>query len=250
MATEASRPRLAKLPTPTGTEELGPRPLHMLSVVEMVVEELRRAIVTGSLAAGAPIQISDLATALGVSHIPVREALRRLEGDGLVELSRGRAGRVAPLSAGDLDDVFHHLQLLEVDAIGRATGHFSDDHERVVRRAWAALRVGPGDDSRSLSVRHAQLHQLLVAPACSAWDWRILAMTWLAAARYMFLTLEDSIRRGPTAFYEAHGELVEAVCDGTSAGAMAAARSHLADDAAQAHAALEAAGVVSPTRHR
>src|SRR5919206_2910505 len=84
----------------------GPRPVAQKSVVELVIDEVRRSILEGSLPPGAPVSIADLSSRLEVSHIPVREALRRLEGEGLIELRRSRSAVVASMTAEDLDHVF------------------------------------------------------------------------------------------------------------------------------------------------
>ena len=53
------------------------------SAVDLVTAEIRRAVLTGALPPGEQFSIRELARQLGVSHIPIREALRRLEGPGL-----------------------------------------------------------------------------------------------------------------------------------------------------------------------
>ena len=58
-------------------------------------DSLRRAIVSGGLAPGAPLVIDDLAATFGLSAMPVREAVKRLVADGLVEELPRRAHRVA-----------------------------------------------------------------------------------------------------------------------------------------------------------
>ena len=58
------------------------RPIESRSVVEQVMLELRRSILSGALAPGRELSLRELAEMLGVSIIPVREALRSLEGEG------------------------------------------------------------------------------------------------------------------------------------------------------------------------
>ena len=68
------------------------------SAVDLVTSEIRRAVLTGALPAGEQFSIRDLAAQLGVSHIPIREALRRLESQGLIVLRQARSASVAPLT--------------------------------------------------------------------------------------------------------------------------------------------------------
>jgi DNA-binding GntR family transcriptional regulator len=78
-----------------------------MSVVDLVSDNVRRSILDGSLppeASGSDLRAQR--TVRRWSH-PVREALRRIEGEGLAELRRSRSAVVAPLSATDLQEVFH-----------------------------------------------------------------------------------------------------------------------------------------------
>ena len=71
-------------------------------IVEQVMTELRRSVLSGALAPGRDLSLRELAEMLQVSIIPVREALRSLESGDLVVTRRGRSARVAPLDLGEL----------------------------------------------------------------------------------------------------------------------------------------------------
>jgi DNA-binding GntR family transcriptional regulator len=77
-------------------------------------ERLRDAIVSGLLAPGDPIVIDDLAATFGLSTMPVREAVKRLVADGLVEELPRRAHRVAPLTRKSALDVLEVMETLMV----------------------------------------------------------------------------------------------------------------------------------------
>ncbi len=90
-------------PTPVSSP---PRRLVRQSLADGVADELRRALIAGELADGAPIPEVHVATRLGVSRGPVREALIELERDGVVEFdSRGRS-LVRPLTEEDFEEIF------------------------------------------------------------------------------------------------------------------------------------------------
>lgn len=74
---------------------------------------IRTQILLGERAGGEWLREGDLATALGVSRTPVREALRRLTAEGLVQHERNRGVRVATWSARDLDEIFSLRSVLE-----------------------------------------------------------------------------------------------------------------------------------------
>jgi DNA-binding GntR family transcriptional regulator len=189
----------------------GPRPVAQKSVVELVIDEVRRSILEGALPPGAPVSIAELSSRLQVSHIPVREALRRLEGEGLIELRRSRSAVVASLSPDDLRHVFHLRALLEADLMARAVKEYTDEDIEKLEAAYDALKRRPDDSAEDLSARHTQFHHLLYAPAASDWDWRLYDILWQAGERYMYLILGSTILDGsPTLFREVHTALLEA----------------------------------------
>src|SRR5213078_931718 len=70
-----------------------------------IAEGLRAAILSGALAAGTQIRQEHVAAEYGISHIPVREALRRLEAEGLVTIHANRGAFVSRLDAVDARDI-------------------------------------------------------------------------------------------------------------------------------------------------
>lgn len=99
---------------------------------EAVLAELRRMISTGELAPGTPIRQDALAEQLDVSRVPVREALKILEGEGQVTYAAHRGYSVAELSADDLAEAYRLRELLEGEAIRTAVKRITDaDLERI-----------------------------------------------------------------------------------------------------------------------
>ena len=97
------------------------------SAVDLVTAEIRRAVLTGALPPGEQFSIRELARQLGVSHIPIREALRRLEGQGLVILTQARSATVAPLSAADLTAIYRLRLRIEPELAGRSAALATPD---------------------------------------------------------------------------------------------------------------------------
>ncbi len=128
----------------------------------MVAADLRQAILSSELAAGTQLRQDHLAADYGVSHIPVREAMRRLEAEGLVTYTPRRGVFVARLSgpeAWELTEMRLALEGLAVRlSVARAT---AGDFEA------AAEALGAGDRSASLDDRSAMnwaFHRALYAP--------------------------------------------------------------------------------------
>src|ERR1700742_5133073 len=99
------------------------------TLAEKAFETLHQAIMAGRLAPGLRLPIEDLAAALEMSPMPIREALRRLDSAGLVENIPHRGARVTELTVDDLAEVYEARVALEVLAIRRAAERFSDADE-------------------------------------------------------------------------------------------------------------------------
>jgi len=87
---------------------------------EIAYRAIRRAILTGEFRSGDPLQEAKLATRIGVSRTPVRQALGRLAAEGLVELERYRRGQVAHFSEKRVTEIFRLRGMFEGHAAGRA----------------------------------------------------------------------------------------------------------------------------------
>jgi len=161
-----------------------------LSAVDLVTAEIRRAVLTGALPPGEHFSIRELARQLGVSHIPIREALRRLEGQGLVVLSRARSAAVAPLSADDLAAIYRLRLRIEPDVARRATALGTPAWITELRQA---LEESRHEDPDRAWQGHYDFHERLVAPAASSWDIRLLHTLWTAAERYTLLVFDPIV---------------------------------------------------------
>ncbi len=117
----------------------------MARAAEEAQAALRAAILGGEIEPGARLGEVELAEQLGVSRTPVREALRRLAADGLVEVLPNRGARVAQWTPEDLDEIYELRALLESHGAARAAvridaaevavlGKLCDDMDACVRR--------------------------------------------------------------------------------------------------------------------
>src|ERR1700760_4374599 len=96
------------------------------TLAEKAYESLHAAIITGQLRPGARLPIEELAEHLEMSPMPIREAVRRLDGAGLVEDVPHRGARVTELSVTDLAEVYEVRLSLETLAMRRAAARFTD----------------------------------------------------------------------------------------------------------------------------
>src|SRR5260370_31155344 len=79
---------------------------QMSRAADVAYRHIRHAIITGALRSGEKLQEAKLATRIGVSRTPVRQALHRLGGEGLVVLERYRESTVARFTGPDLPQIF------------------------------------------------------------------------------------------------------------------------------------------------
>jgi len=162
----------------------GVRPIASESMTDRVATELRRSILSGALAPGQTFSLREIAGMLEVSFIPVREALRNLESEGLIVTRPGRSARVAPLDADDLQAIYRLRRVLEPDLARRSCLQLSDaELDRL-----SAQAAEFGDEQQSMDAiyeDHHAFHLALFAPVATAWDIRILSTLWRAGERYI-----------------------------------------------------------------
>ncbi len=130
---------------------------------EQIYAELRDWILGGILAPGERLHDMALAEQLGVSRTPVREALRRLEDEGLIQTAPNRWTRVAPLDLADAVNLYPIIWNLEQLALDLAIDALDDseleDMERANRRLAAALDA---EDANAATTADSEFHQIFI----------------------------------------------------------------------------------------
>jgi DNA-binding GntR family transcriptional regulator len=186
------------------------RPIAHQSLVDRVTDQLHRAVLNGDIQPGSVVSIVDLCEQFDVSHIPVREALRRLESQGLVSLRPGRSALVASLSAGDLADIYRLRRLIEGDLVIRAMATMTDERLALAQEAldeYAEIEQEPA----TLAAAHHAFHAAILGGATGPADRRVLELLWHAADRYLHLLIGD-LDRAPDstdARTEQHRQLLD-----------------------------------------
>jgi DNA-binding GntR family transcriptional regulator len=113
------------------------------TIGEMVYTVLREGITTGALAPGEWLRQESLATAIGVSRIPVRTALLQLESEGLVTFHPHRGARVRTLSAAQIDEIYRLRDLLESHALRLSMARMTPARLARMRELAAKLDAEP-----------------------------------------------------------------------------------------------------------
>lgn len=139
------------------------RAVHRASLHEQVVEKLRLIISRGDLAAGERINEAALSEALGVSRTPMREAVKLLASEGILELLPGRGARVKRFSAEELHDIFEVIGALERHAVETVVGGITPqgfaEIEKLQSRMEAELAAR---NRRAYFLVNQRMHALLV----------------------------------------------------------------------------------------
>ena len=194
-----------------------------LTRTEWIDRQLRAAILTNELAPGEKLVTTTLADRWQVSPTPLRESLKRLAAEGLVELTPHGSARVAPLSLDDAREVYELRLQLEPEALRRSVERSDGDHRAAVAAAFEALtRV---TDAASAVEAHQGFHVALLSRCDSRWLLRLSALLADHAQRYA--TASAGARGGSTGVLDEHRELRDAVLAGDAHGAEARLRAHL-----------------------
>src|SRR3712207_4098124 len=141
-----TKPSRRAVAAPVPAEE-GWQPLRPRTLVDMVVEALMVGAVRGLLLPGDRIVESDVAQRLGVSRVPVREALRILESQGVVINEPYKGIRLVPYSPERLDHIIEARVALETSAAGRAIrlGRNSEESIVVLQRGIDEMELMQAD---------------------------------------------------------------------------------------------------------
>jgi DNA-binding GntR family transcriptional regulator len=172
-------------------------------------EQLREQIVSGALAPGERLRLRTLADALGLSEMPVREALRMLSRDGLVEFEDHRGATVTEIPLEDVRAVLSARMWLEILAVREAVPLHDAASLAVVRTALA--EGAKATDGVTFSAANRALHEAIEAPAPAALR-QMIAEAWdrmwtVRRSASLFLLRPDEMPRA----HDDHVELVAAV---------------------------------------
>jgi DNA-binding GntR family transcriptional regulator len=175
-----------------------------------VLAELRRTILAGELKPGSQILQDRIAENLGVSRVPVREALKMLEGEGQVAYAPHRGYFVAELDAAELIEVYQIREILEAEAVTRALPFLTEeDHERM-REAVDQMEAAEGDgDVVALTAANRRFHFAVMEPCGMPRLLRIIRQLWDSTDPYRSIYFGDAKHRGTVR--NEHREILKAV---------------------------------------
>jgi DNA-binding GntR family transcriptional regulator len=213
-------------------------------LADQIFEVVRERIIRGELLAEAPIRQDALASELGVSKIPLREAFVRLEQDGLIVSETNRGFFVSPLSADEAYDVFALRLKLEPEAVAEGSARARDVDRQAARRSLVALDQATNARADSVAALNRAFHMELVRPGGRRVTMLILERLQVLAERYVVKHLEPT-GRNDRAIGE-HDALFDAWAAGNAKMAADLSAAHIASTLRDLKAELEKVRIPPP----
>lgn len=150
-----------------------------MSIREQSLDTLREAILSGELKPGQALTEMDLSRQLGVSRAPIREALRILNSEGLVETVPYHGTTVSRLTRMDIEEIYSMRILLETYAMERITQRGAPaDFRRLRAMVDGMVQAGDRGDLRSLNALDRDFHDALIEMSRHS----LLESMWLVVA--------------------------------------------------------------------
>jgi DNA-binding GntR family transcriptional regulator len=203
-----------------------PKRATAVSLVDEAYEQIRRRILDNAWPPGHRALEQEVALALGMSRTPVREALLRLQADGLVEVIPRHGMRVLPVSPDDMREIYQILTALECMAAELLAARKPTDKvlQPLVVASKAMDKALKAEDLDAWAAADERFHAHLVE-LCGNRQLQATALNyWERAHRARMFTLR--LRPKPVNSTKEHMQMVERLRAGDAAGAAAVTRAH------------------------
>lgn len=195
------------------------------TTTQRVKASIRLDILVGVLLPGSRIKLQELTDRYEISAIPIREAVRELAGEGLVELHAHKGAVVRGVDIRFVRNMYDIRSALEQMLVSLAVGRLGDDDIEAIRTAAANYETASGaNDVQEMLAANARLHRTINAAADNPEALRILEQGWelVLALRFRFGFGADRI----TTIIEEHRLLVDALALRSAVDAVAITREH------------------------
>ncbi|MBV6657490.1 MAG: GntR family transcriptional regulator [Devosiaceae bacterium] len=205
----------------------GKRAVKRQSLPDVIADDIRERILSGDLAEGVTIRQEALAEEYTVSRMPVREALRRLDAEGLVHVTNNQGATVTKHSLDEIAEIFDLRMLVEVDLFRHAIPAITQaDVERCEAALEAMEASYDADDVAKWGALNFTFHTALYAPAGRSLTNDVLHRINLQSDRYVRMNL--SVMQQRDLARKEHRELLELARTGQTDEACALLTQHIA----------------------
>jgi DNA-binding GntR family transcriptional regulator len=198
----------------------------MTRLSDRLREAVEEEIATGKLLPGSRLDEVELATRFKVSRTPIREALKQLLGEGLIEMRPRRGAVVARVSPERLIEMFEVMAELEAMCAQLATRRMSDDELAEIERAHAACQGAVGArDADAYFYANERFHFAIYAASHNTFlsDQAAALQRKLRPYRRLQLRVRNRIQRS----FEEHQAIVDALREGNAEKAVLSVRNHV-----------------------
>ncbi|MDE6909304.1 MAG: GntR family transcriptional regulator [Lachnospiraceae bacterium] len=197
-----------------------------LPLRDVVFKTLRQEILTGKLKPGERLMEIQLANKLGVSRTPIREAIRKLELDGLVIMIPRRGAEVAQITLKDLKDVMEVRCALDVLAIELACERMGRDERNKLYQACENFREAvKTKDTRKLAEADVAFHDAIVLSTGNTRLIQLVSNLSEQMYRYRFEYLKDATSH--EMLQQEHMEMYQSILKKDKAAAASVVRKHI-----------------------
>lgn len=196
------------------------------TIQDLVYRQLRNALINGDFDPGQVLTISSLAGQFGTSHMPVREALRRLAAENALDVSRNGSARVPPVTLARLDDLCRARVAVEGLAVELGARLMSaEDYGRLVEIENAHTAAAKAGNVYGMLVNNHDFHFAIYRASGSDVLVQLIDTLWLRFGPYMRMLsthVKPLVERGPHEPYiRQHLAILAAIQDGDEASARA-----------------------------
>ena len=221
--------------------DLAPTPRRVLT--DHVVDSIRDAILSGKIRPGARLIEEDLAASLQVSRGPVRQAIFRLQQEGLVIHEPHRGATVGEVSEDDVAEIYSLRLALERLAIEQASRKATAKELAEIEAVLERFRTMPRNEvtRRQVAELDIDFHDAIFRAAGS---WRLYrAWETLRSQLMMFLMLRDALPEDyPDSWHRDHVHILDVIRAGDSVAARDAIEIHIGQAKERLLAMLQASG--------
>lgn len=199
---------------------------EFLPLRDVVFNTLRKAILTGKLKPGERLMEVHLANRLGVSRTPIREAIRKLELEGLVIMIPRRGAEVARITEKSLKDVLEVRRALDALSVELACDRIkSEDTKRLWEACQEFERAARGKDASVIAKADVALHDIIVEATGNLRLQQLVNNLSEQMYRYRFVYIREESRHDN--LVEEHREIYESIASRDKERAARAARVHI-----------------------
>jgi len=197
-----------------------------LPLRDVVFQTLRKAILTGELKPGERLMEIHLADKLGVSRTPIREAIHKLELEGLVTMLPRRGAMVSQISESGLKDVLEVRRSLDALCAELASVRITEEGKKALKEAYEAFNEAVAtEDATIMAKADVAFHDIIIKATANERLITIISNLGEQMYRYRFEYIKEETKRED--IMREHKALVDSIVSGDADAAREAARVHI-----------------------